>query len=77
MSRTSSQNFKEPTLPHEKLSPEMDKPVHFQDLLATISCLLGINHEEFTYHYADRDLEVVLIGELEETQERPARKLFL
>lgn len=35
-----------------------EKKVHFHDLHATILHLLGIDHEELTYHYAGRDFRL-------------------
>ncbi len=36
----------------------VDKPVHVHDLHATILHLLGLDHEELTYHYSGRDFRL-------------------
>ncbi len=36
----------------------VEKPVHVHDLHATILHLLGIDHEELTYHYSGRDFRL-------------------
>lgn len=36
----------------------VDQPVHVHDLHATILHLLGMNHEELTYHYSGRDFRL-------------------
>ncbi|MBS0201384.1 MAG: DUF1501 domain-containing protein [Planctomycetes bacterium] len=36
----------------------VDKPVHVHDLHATILHLLGLDHEQLTYHYAGRDFRL-------------------
>jgi hypothetical protein len=33
----------------------VDQPVHVHDLHATMFHLLGMNHEELTFHYSGRD----------------------
>jgi uncharacterized protein (DUF1501 family) len=35
-----------------------ENPLHIHDLHATILCLLGFDHEKFTYRYAGRDFRL-------------------
>ena len=37
---------------------DVDSPVHVHDLHATILHLMGIDHEELTYRYSERDFRL-------------------
>ncbi len=40
----------------------VEDPVHVNDLQATMLHLLGINHEQLTYHHAGRDYRLTNLG---------------
>ena len=40
----------------------IEKPVHMNDLHATVLHLLGLDHERLTYRYSGRDLRLTDVG---------------